>query len=276
MTGKDKCELLKAMRREIAEANGIVYLTSECTFQGNCPGYCPKCDAEARYLDSELNRLAKEGKEIKVSNIAYNEFLESINASSTDIDIEDGNKLMVEGQMESMKDKVLNMSVGDLDFEEQTVIVLNEAGIHTVKDLISHTADEIFELPKIGPLRFKDINQKIKALGLSFNIPEMGIMVEPRHVMGEKVLEMTIEELDFSVRTYNCLVRAGILTVEDLISRTESEMIKVRNLGRKSLEEIFLKLQALGLSFKEEEEPMILMGMPASPDFTFKTDDETD
>lgn len=276
MTGKEKCELLKAMRREIAEANGIVYLTSECTFQGNCPGYCPKCDAEARYLDSELNRLAKEGKEIKVSNIAYNEFLESINASSTDIDIEDGNKLMVEGQMESMKDKVLNMSVGDLDFEEQTVIVLNEADIHTVKDLISHTADEIFELPKIGPLRFKDINQKIKALGLSFNIPEMGIMVEPRHVMGEKVLEMTIEELDFSVRTYNCLVRAGILTVEDLISRTESEMIKVRNLGRKSLEEIFLKLQALGLSFKEEEEPMILMGMPASPDFTFKTDDETD
>lgn len=276
MTGKEKCELLKAMRREIAEANGIVYLTSECSFQGNCPGYCPKCDAEARYLDSELNRLAKEGKEIKVSNIAYNEFLESINASSTDIDIEDGNKLMVEGQMESMKDKVLNMSVGDLDFEEQTVIVLNEAGIHTVKDLISHAADEIFELPKIGPLRFKDINQKIKALGLSFNIPEMGIMVEPRHVMGEKVLEMTIEELDFSVRTYNCLVRAGILTVEDLISRTESEMIKVRNLGRKSLEEIFLKLQALGLSFKEEEEPMILMGMPASPDFTFKTDDETD
>ena len=62
MTGKEKCELLKAMRREIAEANGIVYLTSECTFQGNCPGYCPKCDAEARYLDSELNRLAKEGK----------------------------------------------------------------------------------------------------------------------------------------------------------------------------------------------------------------------
>lgn len=276
MTGKEKCELLKAMRREIAEANGIVYLTSECTFQGNCPGYCPKCDAEARYLDSELNRLAKEGKEIKVSNIAYNEFLESINASSTDIDIEDGNELMVEGQMESMKDKVLNMSVGDLDFEEQTVIVLNEAGIHTVKDLISHAADEIFELPKIGPLRFKDINEKIKALGLSFNIPEMGIMVEPRHVMGEKVLEMTIEELDFSVRTYNCLVRAGILTVEDLISRTESEMIKVRNLGRKSLEEIFLKLQALGLSFKEEEEPMILMGLPASPDFTFKTDDETD
>lgn len=276
MTGKEKCELLKAMRREIAEANGIVYLTSECTFQGDCPGYCPKCDAEARYLDSELNRLAKEGKEIKVSNMVYKSFMESLDTKPADVEIEDNNELMVEGQMESMTERVLEMSVDELEFEKQTAIVLNEAGIHTVKDLISHTADEIFELPQIGPLRFKDINQKIKALGLSFYIPEMGMMVEPKHVMGEKVLEMSIEELDFSVRTYNCLVRAGILTVEDLINRTESDMIKVRNLGRKSLEEIFFKLQALGLTFKEEEEPMILMGLPASPDFTFKADDEAD
>jgi len=276
MTGKEKCELLKAMRREIAEANGIVYLTSECTFQGDCPGYCPKCDAEARYLDSELNRLAKEGKEIKVSNMVYKSFMESLDTKPADVEIEDNNELMVEGQMESMAERVLELSVDELEFEKQTAIVLNEAGIHTVKDLISHTADEIFELPQIGPLRFKDINQKIKALGLSFYIPEMGMMVEPKHVMGEKVLEMSIEELDFSVRTYNCLVRAGILTVEDLINRTESDMIKVRNLGRKSLEEIFFKLQALGLTFKEEEEPMILMGLPASPDFTFKADDEAD
>ena len=65
---------------------------------------------------------------------------------------------------------------------------------------------------------------------------------------------MAIEDLDFSVRSYNCLKRAGINTVEDLISKTEEDMMKVRNLGRKSLEEVINKLVALGLSLSEEEE----------------------
>ena len=66
------------------------------------------------------------------------------------------------------------------------------------------------------------------------------------------MLEMTIEELDLSVRSYNCLKRAGINTVQELASKTEQEMIKVRNLGRKSLEEVKIKLQELELGFKEE------------------------
>ena len=65
---------------------------------------------------------------------------------------------------------------------------------------------------------------------------------------------MTIEDLDLSVRSFNCLKRAGINTVEDLTNRTESEMIKVKNLGKKSLEEVIHKLQALGLELKSEEE----------------------
>ena len=69
-----------------------------------------------------------------------------------------------------------------------------------------------------------------------------------------KALEMTIEELDLSVRAYNCLKRAGINTVEDLISRTEGDMIKVRNLGRKSLDEVIGKLHALKLSLHKEED----------------------
>ena len=63
---------------------------------------------------------------------------------------------------------------------------------------------------------------------------------------------MTIEELDLSVRSYNCLKRAGINTVQELASKTEQEMIKVRNLGRKSLEEVKIKLQELELGFKDE------------------------
>ncbi|MBQ2716485.1 MAG: DNA-directed RNA polymerase subunit alpha, partial [Clostridia bacterium] len=70
----------------------------------------------------------------------------------------------------------------------------------------------------------------------------------------EKVLEMTIEELDLSVRSFNCLKRAGIDTVEDLVSRSEDEMIKVRNLGKKSLEEVILKLESLGLTLRNDEE----------------------
>ena len=70
----------------------------------------------------------------------------------------------------------------------------------------------------------------------------------------EKVLEMTIEELDLSVRSFNCLKRAGINTVEDLVSKSEDEMMKVRNLGRKSLEEVEQKLEALGLSLRPSEE----------------------
>ena len=72
------------------------------------------------------------------------------------------------------------------------------------------------------------------------------IMVEKDDIGKEKVLEMTIEELDLSVRSFNCLKRAGINTVEDLINKTEEDMMKVRNLGRKSLEEVINKLASLG------------------------------
>ncbi len=79
------------------------------------------------------------------------------------------------------------------------------------------------------------------------------IMVEKGESGKEKVLEMTIEELDLSVRSFNCLKRAGINTVEDLISKTEDDMMKVRNLGRKSLEEVINKLATLGFTLRKEE-----------------------
>ena len=80
------------------------------------------------------------------------------------------------------------------------------------------------------------------------------IIVEKEESKKEKVLEMTIEELDLSVRSYNCLKRAAINTVEDLIEKSEEDMMKVRNLGRKSLEEVIHKLNELGLALREEEE----------------------
>ena len=69
-----------------------------------------------------------------------------------------------------------------------------------------------------------------------------------------KILEMSIEEMDLSVRSYNCLKRAGIHTIEDLTKKTEDDMLKVRNLGKKSLDEVILKLNSYGLKLKEQEE----------------------
>lgn len=91
-------------------------------------------------------------------------------------------------------------------------------------------------------------------VGLSEEARRSNIMVEKEEDYKEKVLEMTIEDLDLSVRSYNCLKRAGINNVEDLSKKTQEEMIKVRNLGRKSMEEVIAKLEALGLTLAEEEE----------------------
>ncbi len=92
-------------------------------------------------------------------------------------------------------------------------------------------------------------------LNLSENAAETGsFMAEKGSSDKEKVLDMTIEELDLSVRSFNCLKRAGINTVEDLIEKSEEDMMKVRNLGRKSLEEVIAKLDSFGFTLKKEDE----------------------
>jgi DNA-directed RNA polymerase subunit alpha len=96
-------------------------------------------------------------------------------------------------------------------------------------------------------------------LALFVNLTETG---ETREVVispdlsdkKEKLLEMNIEDLDLSVRSFNCLKRAQVNTVEDLVNKTEEDMMKVRNLGRKSLEEVICKLESMGFSLKKSEE----------------------
>ncbi len=91
-------------------------------------------------------------------------------------------------------------------------------------------------------------------IDLSENAKTAEVMIEKEEDEKEKVLEMNIDELELSVRSYNCLKRAGINTVEELTNKTSEEMMKVRNLGRKSLEEVLAKLKELGLSFSSSEE----------------------
>ena len=91
-------------------------------------------------------------------------------------------------------------------------------------------------------------------IDLSENARTAEVMVEKEDDEKEKVLEMSIDELELSVRSYNCLKRAGINTVEELTNKTSEDMMKVRNLGRKSLEEVLAKLKELGLQLTPSED----------------------
>ena len=137
--------------------------------------------------------------------------------------------------------KVENTRVGNvIDYDKLTLHVLTN-GTLSAKEAISHGAKLLNE----------HLNLFVELTDAA-NIPTV-IQEKPENKLGQ-VLEMTIEELDLSVRSFNCLKRAGIDTVEDLINRTEEDMIRVRNLGKKSLEEVIQKLHSLGLDLKSVEE----------------------
>ena len=136
---------------------------------------------------------------------------------------------------------VENTRVGNItDFDKLTLEVQTNGTI-SAKEAISFGAKILNEHLNL----FVDLSDEAK---------NVEIMVEREETKKEKVLEMTIEELDMSVRSFNCLKRAGIDTVEDLTNRTEEDMIKVRNLGKKSLEEVIQKLHSLGLELRKEED----------------------
>ena len=136
---------------------------------------------------------------------------------------------------------VENTRVGNVtDYDKLTLEILTNGTI-TAKEAISFGAKILNEHLNL----FVDLSDEAK---------NVEIMVEREETKKEKVLEMTIEDLDMSVRSFNCLKRAGIDTVEDLTNRTEEDMIKVRNLGKKSLEEVIQKLHSLGLDLRKEEE----------------------
>ncbi|MEE1224797.1 MAG: DNA-directed RNA polymerase subunit alpha [Clostridia bacterium] len=136
---------------------------------------------------------------------------------------------------------VENTRVGQYTDREELTVELWTNGTIKPDEAISLAAKIMNDLLRL----FVDLSDDAK---------NTEIIVEKEENKKEKVLEMTIEELDLSVRSYNCLKRAGINTVEDLINKSEEDMMKVRNLGRKSLEEVINKLNGLGLFLKKEED----------------------
>lgn len=136
---------------------------------------------------------------------------------------------------------VENTRVGQYSDRETLTVEVSTNGTTKPDEAVSLAAKIMSDLLRL----FIDLSEEGK---------NAEIVVEKEESKKEKVLEMSIEDLDLSVRSYNCLKRAGINTVEDLANKTEEEMMKVRNLGRKSLDEVKYKLHGLGLALKEEED----------------------
>ena len=136
---------------------------------------------------------------------------------------------------------VENARVGQNIDKDRLILEVWTNGTYTGKEMISLAA--------------KSIQEHISmVMNLSDIASGFGILVAPPTDPLPKILEMSIEDMDLSVRSFNCLKRAGIHTVEDLTKLTEDDMLKVRNLGKKSLDEVILKLNSYGLKLKEQED----------------------
>ena len=107
---------------------------------------------------------------------------------------------------------------------------------------------------EIVSLAAKIMEEHIRMFVLLSDMGDLARLVPPEEDQRTKILEMSIEDIDLSVRSYNCLKRANIHIVEDLTKKTEEDMLKVRNLGKKSLDEVIFKLESLGLKLKDKED----------------------
>lgn len=210
--------------------------------------------------------------EVTAGSIAADADVEILNPDLHIATVGAGGKL----NMELTMDKGRGYIPAEQNKQSQTVIgVIPVDSIYTPVLKVNYTVENtrvgqftdfdklIFEVYTDGTLTAKEaVSLGAKVLtehlnlfvDLSGDAYEGDIMVEKDDKEGSKILEMTIEELDLSVRSFNCLKRAGINTVKDLTEKTEDEMMKLRNLGRKSLEEVINKLESLGYGLREEDE----------------------
>ncbi len=210
--------------------------------------------------------------EIKAGDIKTDADVEILNPDLHIATISGSNRFFMEiavshgrGYVSADKNKTQNQPIGIIPIDSiytpctKVNYVVDNTRVGQVTDFDRLTI-EVWTDGSIAPEEAISLGAKILSdhLNLFINLNEKAreteILVEKGEPARDKVLEMTIEELDLSVRSYNCLKRAGINTVEDLTNKTEDDMMKVRNLGRKSLEEVVQKLEAMGLSLAPTEE----------------------
>ncbi len=217
-------------------------------------------EAKTLYIDYE-----GEG-EITAGDIKTDADVEILNPEMHIATISGNNRFFMEiavshgrGYVAADKNKTQNQPIGIIPIDSiytpctKVNYVVDNTRVGQITDYDRLTI-EVWTDCSLSPEEAISLGAKILSdhLNLFINLNEKSrhaeILVEKGEPARDKILEMTIEELDLSVRSYNCLKRAGINTVEDLTNKTEDDMMKVRNLGRKSLEEVVQKLEAMGLA----------------------------
>ena len=245
---EDVTEIVLNMKSVVAKLYETSPKVVEISAQGPCVVTAGdiKCDSEVEILNPEQH-IATLGEDAKLNmEITIDKGRGYIPAERNKLI--SGNNVIGVLPIDSIYTPVLkvnytvdNTRVGQItDYDKLTLDVWTN-GVINAQEAVSLAAKVLTEHLNL----FVNLSDKASSAE---------VMVEKDDKGKEKILEMTIEYLDFSVRSFNCLKRAGINTVEDLINKSEEDMMKVRNLGRKSLEEVIQKLNSLGFSLQKEDE----------------------
>ena len=245
---EDVTEIVLNMKSVVAKLYETSPKVVEISAQGPCVVTAGdiKCDSEVEILNPEQH-IATLGEDAKLNmEITIDKGRGYIPAERNKLI--SGNNVIGVLPIDSIYTPVLkvnytvdNTRVGQItDYDKLTLDVWTN-GVINAQEAVSLAAKVLTEHLNL----FVNLSDKASSAE---------VMVEKDDKGEEKILEMTIEDLDLSVRSFNCLKRAGINTVEDLINKSEEDMMKVRNLGRKSLEEVIQKLNSLGFSLQKEDE----------------------
>ena len=245
---EDVTEIVLNMKSVVAKLYETSPKVVEISAQGPCVVTAGdiKCDSEVEILNPEQH-IATLGEDAKLNmEITIDKGRGYIPAERNKLI--SGNNVIGVLPIDSIYTPVLkvnytvdNTRVGQItDYDKLTLDVWTN-GVINAQEAVSLAAKVLTEHLNL----FVNLSDKASSAEVMVGKDDKG---------KEKILEMTIEDLDLSVRSFNCLKRAGINTVEDLINKSEEDMMKVRNLGRKSLEEVIQKLNSLGFSLQKEDE----------------------
>jgi hypothetical protein len=162
MNGREKCALFRQMRSNIAKSNGIVYLSSECDYKVDCEGTCAICDAENRYLESELNRKVLSGESINISGM-----LEMMSNFIEGCDAETGNRICAE-----LTTRYWTLSLDDLDLSVRSYNCLKRAGLTTLGDVVNIGLEGLSDVRHLNAKCLREIIEKLRYFGFEFENSE--------------------------------------------------------------------------------------------------------
>lgn len=179
MTGREKCQLLRLIRKQIAEANNIEFKTTECSYDGPCAGTCPKCDVEIRYLETQLKAKSANREGISIEGLALEAYNEAISCThiwkgastytQEDLEpLEAGYVLPPYSRLRGHWDAKLDSPVEMLDLDSVTVQALRSAEISTVHHLTQMTKYDLRQLNIISDQAVSEIEHKLRSLGYFF------------------------------------------------------------------------------------------------------------